>query len=83
MEQLFFLLIVLAFAIAAFIYRLKKKDACPSCGSNSIVRTGDKKYEESYDYIIDGSPSSFYEHEYKCNKCEHIFWLKQKTMIVS
>lgn len=83
METIIIIFIV-AIAISVTLYlSLKKKNKCPYCKSEKIIRTGGKKYLESPPIALWGSPDSYYEFEYKCENCNKLFWEKQKAVITN
>jgi hypothetical protein len=75
-DKLLFLLLILflVFIIAFTFYFAKKKELkCRDCGSDQIIRTGNRReIPRSKKPIIGvGLP---YEYEYQCKKCGSLFW---------
>ena len=53
---------------------------CKSCSSTDVTATGQKRYNED-NFAIHGSPNSYHELEYKCNKCGNVFWAPKGAAI--
>ncbi|MCK9425797.1 MAG: hypothetical protein M0Q21_07160 [Ignavibacteriaceae bacterium] len=73
-------ILIAVIIISATLYFALRKSHCSSCHSTDVTRTGNKMYKED-PVAIWGSPSSYHQLEYKCNKCDEIFWEKQKAVI--
>jgi len=78
---------IIIFSIAAIILislvvylTVKRKVKCQQCFSRDITPTGQKRYSED-NLAIHGSPSSYSELEYKCNKCSNVFWAPKEAAI--
>lgn len=78
---------IIIFSFAALIlitlviyFSLKRKVKCPSCQSLDVTATGQKRYKED-NLAIQGSPSSYHDLEYKCNKCGEVFWAPKGAAI--
>ena len=63
------------------IFFIEEKQRCPNCESSNIYKTGNRQYKESPPLAAFGSPDYYYKFEYKCNNCEHIFWVEQKSTV--
>jgi len=82
MGTLIFIIVAVIILFVTIYFSLKNKARCPKCKSNLIVQTGNKKYKEEPPLAIaGGSPDSYNSIEYKCSKCGHVFWQKQKSVI--
>lgn len=80
LTNILFLSILSVLFILLFIYLQKRKTVCPNCKSGNIVKTGNTKYKEDPVAIL-GSPDSYHQIEYRCEKCGNIFWEKHKAFI--
>ncbi|MFA6598732.1 MAG: hypothetical protein WCS69_13495 [Ignavibacteriaceae bacterium] len=76
---LFILLAVILGGLAAF-FTLHEKKKCPNCQSKNITKTGKKIYEEETSIAVT-SPTSYQKLEYKCDKCGHLFYIKQRALL--
>ncbi len=73
--------VIAVILISLFLYfSLKQKVKCSSCHSSDVLTTGGKKYEEDNAAIL-GSPNSYHQIEYKCNKCGNTFWKPKEAAI--
>jgi DNA-directed RNA polymerase subunit RPC12/RpoP len=68
-----FILVAIIIGSLVFYFTVKRKTKCTKCSSNNVTATGQKRYNED-NLAIQGSPSSYHELEYKCNKCGEVFW---------
>ncbi len=69
------------FLISLIVYlTLKRKIKCSNCKSLDVSATGQKRYSED-NLAIHGSPSSYHELEYKCNKCGNTFCESKESII--
>jgi DNA-directed RNA polymerase subunit RPC12/RpoP len=73
MRILIFLIVAVFFVALTIYFTIKRKIKCNKCSSQDISRTGEKRYKED-PVALWGSPSSYNEIEYKCNKCGNVFW---------
>jgi len=80
MERIIFIILAIIFGSLVFYLTVKKKIKCPNCQSSDISSTGQKRYQED-PVAIQGSPSSYHELEYKCNKCGEVFWTSKEAAI--
>ena len=81
MGILIFIIVAVIILSATIYYSLKSKSHCPNCNDKNVTLTGKKIYKEDPPIAAYGSPDSYHELEYKCSKCGHIFWEKQKATI--
>ena len=77
------ILLVIILLILLFRYYSSSKYLCPNCNSSSIIPTNNSRYKESPDIALWGSPDSYREYEYYCEKCNCKFWLKKKQIIIN
>lgn len=75
-----FIIFVIILASLVFYFTLKRKTKCTSCGITEVTATGQKRYKED-SIALHGSPNSYHEFEYKCNKCGEIFWVPKGSAI--
>lgn len=75
-----FIIIAIILAGLVFYFTVKQKVKCTKCSSTNATATGQKRYSED-NLSIQGSPSSYHELEYKCNKCGNIFWVPKEAAI--
>lgn len=75
-ELITILSIFFVLALIVFTYVIAKKKAltCPVCGNKDCRKTGKKKDIERTKKALIAGPFPIYEYEYKCSKCNHIFW---------
>lgn len=78
-----FIIIATILGSLVFYFTVKKKTKCPHCQGYDVISTGQKRYKENPPLAIFGSPDSYYDLEYKCNKCGSTFWEPRKSMIFS
>lgn len=77
-----FIFIIIAIILGSLIFYLtvKKKTKCSHCQSSDVSLTGQKRYSED-NLAVQGSPNSYHDLEYKCNKCGKIFWAPKGATI--
>jgi DNA-directed RNA polymerase subunit RPC12/RpoP len=80
MKILIFLFIVIFFVTLTIYFTIKRKIKCTKCSSQDISKTGEKRYKED-PVALCGSPNSYTEIEYKCNRCGNVFWNPQDASI--
>ena len=66
--------IVVILILGSFILAKRRALTCPECGNKGCKKTGKKKKIERGRRAIITGPFPFYDYEYKCKKCNHIFW---------
>jgi len=76
---IFSIIAIILFSLVVYL-TLKRKVKCHQCFSRDIALTGQKRYSED-NLAIHGSPSSYHELEYKCNKCGNVFWAPKGAAI--
>ena len=80
MKILIFLFIIIFLSALMIYFTIKRKVKCAKCSSHDVFRTGEKRYKED-PVSLWGSPSSYWEIEYRCNKCGDVFWDRQDAAI--
>ncbi len=75
-----FIIIAIILGSLVFYFTVKKKTKCPHCQSSDVIATGQKRYSED-SLAVQGSPNSYHDLEYKCNKCGKIFWAPRGAAI--
>jgi hypothetical protein len=80
MSQIIFIIIAIILAALVFYFTIKRKMKCKSCSSTDVIATGQKRYKED-PVALHGSPSSYHDLEYKCNKCGEVFWAPKGAVI--
>lgn len=75
-----FILIAIILGSLVFYFTVKRKIKCTKCSSKDVTATGQKRYNED-NLAIQGSPSSYHDLEYKCNKCGEVFWAPKGAAI--
>ena len=75
-----FIIIAIILGSLVFYFTVKKKTKCPHCHSSDVIASGQKRYKED-NLAVQGSPNSYYEIEYKCNKCDKKFWAPRGAAI--
>ncbi len=80
MSQLIFIIIAIILVSLVFYFTIKRKVKCPNCKNSDVAATGQKRYNED-PIAIHGSPNSYHEIEYKCNKCSNTFWGAKQSLI--
>jgi DNA-directed RNA polymerase subunit RPC12/RpoP len=78
--NILFILVAIILASLVFYFTVKHKIKCANCKSSDVSATGQKKYNED-NVAIQGSPSSYQDFEYKCNKCGAVFWASKEAAI--
>jgi DNA-directed RNA polymerase subunit RPC12/RpoP len=73
MKILIFLIVIIILSAITIYFTINKKIKCTKCSSQDINRTGEKRYKEDPSTIW-GSTNSYWEIEYKCNRCGNVFW---------
>ena len=76
-----FIIIAIILGSLVFYFTVKKKTKCPHCQSSDVSLTGQKRYKEDPPLAFFGSPDSYHDLEYKCNKCGKIFWAPRGAAI--
>ena len=79
--EIAFIIIAIILGSLIFYFTLKNKTKCSNCGNTDIVVTGKKRYKEEPPLAVFGSPDSYNELEYKCNRCGNVFWQPVKAAI--
>jgi DNA-directed RNA polymerase subunit RPC12/RpoP len=73
--------IIAIILISLIVYlTINRKVKCHQCFSRDITQTGQKRYSED-NLAMHGSPNSYHELEYKCNKCGNVFWAPKVAAI--
>ena len=80
MYRITFIVIALILISLVFYVTVKRKVKCTKCSSTDVTATGQKRYNED-NLAIHGSPNSYHEIEYKCNKCGNTFWEPKQSVI--
>jgi hypothetical protein len=80
MSHLILIIIAIILTALVFYFTIKRKMKCTSCSSTDVIATGQKRYQED-PVAIHGSPSSYHDLEYKCNKCGEVFWASKDSVI--
>jgi hypothetical protein len=80
MSNIIFIIIAIILGSLVFYLTVKKKTKCPHCQNSDVSLTGQKRYKED-PVSIQGSPNSYHELEYKCNKCSKTFWAPKGAVI--
>lgn len=75
-----FIIISIILISLVIYFTVKRKVKCPNCKSSDLTATGQKRYNED-NLAIQGSPNSYHELEYKCNKCGNTFWEPKQSAI--
>jgi DNA-directed RNA polymerase subunit RPC12/RpoP len=78
--KIIFIIIAIILVVVVFYFTVKRKVKCTKCSSTDVTATGQKRYKED-PIAISGSPNSYHEIEYKCNKCDKIFWEPKQSAI--
>lgn len=78
--NIIFIIIAIILASLVFYFAVKLKVKCTKCNSTNVTATGQKRYKED-PVAIHGSPSSYHDLEYKCNKCGKVFWAPKGAAI--
>ena len=78
--NIIFIIIAIILAGLVFYFTVKQKVKCTKCSSIDVIATGQKRYSED-NLAIQGSPNSYNELEYKCNKCGNTFWKPKQSAI--
>jgi ribosomal protein S27E len=78
--NIIFIVIAIILASLVFYFTIKRKVKCINCSSSDVTATGQKRYIED-NLAIQGSPSSYHDLEYKCNKCGEVFWAPKGAAI--
>jgi len=78
--KIIFIIIAIILTSLVFYFTVKRKLKCISCRSTDVTATGQNRYKEDK-LAIHGSPNSYHELEYKCNKCGNIFWEPKQSAI--
>lgn len=68
-----FILVAIIIVSLVFYFSVKQKIKCTKCSGTDVTATGQKRYKED-PVSLQGSPNSYHEFEYKCNKCGEVFW---------
>lgn len=76
-----FIIIAIILGSLIFYLTIKKKTKCPHCKNSDVSLTGQKRYKEEPSIAVFGSPDSYNELEYKCNKCGKVFWAPKDALI--
>lgn len=73
---LLFLVVVILISVTAKIAK-KRELKCKKCGSEDVVRTGNRRE-------IDRTRKPFFgpgsEYEYKCKKCKNVYWTSVESV---
>lgn len=80
MVKVIFVIAAIILISLVFYLTLKRKVKCHQCFSRDVTTTGQKRYKED-PVAIHGSPNSYHEIEYKCNKCGNTFWEPKQSVI--
>jgi len=80
MSRVIFIIAAIIIIALVFYLTLKRKVKCNKCFSRDVTATGQKRYKED-NLAIHGSPNSYHELEYKCNKCGNTFWEPKQSVI--
>ena len=78
--KIIFIIIAIILASLVFYFTVKRKVKCVNCRSTDVTATGQKRYKED-NLAFQGSPNSYHEIEYKCNKCGNNFWESKQSAI--
>jgi tetrahydromethanopterin S-methyltransferase subunit D len=80
MGKIIFILIAIILGSLVFYFTVKRKVKCIKCSSTDVTATDQKRYNED-NLAIHGSPNSYHEIGYKCNKCGNTFWEPKQSAI--
>jgi hypothetical protein len=80
MDIIIFLIIAIILISFVVYLTVKRNLKCNQCFNRDITPTGQKRYKED-SIAIQGSPNSYHELEYKCNKCGNVFWAPKEAAI--
>ena len=80
MKILIFLFIIIFLSASTIYFTIKRKIKCNKCSSHDVNRTGEKRYKED-PFALWGSPNSYWEIEYKCDRCGNVFWDRPNAAI--
>ncbi len=75
-----FIIIAIILGSLVFYFTVKQKVKCTNCSSTDVTTTGQKRYNED-NLAIQGSPNSYHDLEYKCNRCGNTFWEPKQSVI--
>ena len=78
--NIIFIILAIILVSLVFYFTVKHKVKCIKCNSKEVTTTGQKRYKED-PVAIQGSPSSYHDLEYKCNKCGEVFWAPKGAAI--